>query len=150
MIFPRGKHKIRGILHLKACPNLEILLLSFCLSFLSHKFFHFAYSKTNSKPLRIAMLLLSHFSHVRLYVTPYTAAHQDPLSLGFSRQEYWRWVAISFSKNSHRLLCGSDGKASTYNANLGSIPGSGRSSGEGNGKTLQYSCLENPTDGRAS
>ena len=28
----------------------------------------------------------------------------------------------------------------------GSIPGSGRSSGEGNGKPLQYSCLENPMD----
>ena len=30
---------------------------------------------------------------------------------------------------------------------LGSIPGSGRSSGEGNGNPLQYSCLENPMDG---
>ena len=28
----------------------------------------------------------------------------------------------------------------------GSIPGSGRSPGEGNGNPLQYSCLENPTD----
>ena len=28
----------------------------------------------------------------------------------------------------------------------GSIPGSGRSPGEGNGKPLQYSCLENPMD----
>ena len=28
----------------------------------------------------------------------------------------------------------------------GSIPGSGRSSGEGHGNTLQYSCLENPMD----
>ena len=32
---------------------------------------------------------------------------------------------------------------------LGSIPGSGRSSGEGNGNPLQYSCLENPMDGGA-
>ena len=39
----------------------------------------------------------------------------------------------------------SDGKASAYNAgDLGSIPGSGRSPGEGNGNPLQYSCLENP------
>ena len=29
---------------------------------------------------------------------------------------------------------------------LGSIPGSGRSPGEGNGNPLQYSCLENPMD----
>jgi len=31
----------------------------------------------------------------------------------------------------------------------GSIPGSGRSPGEGNGNPLQYSCLENPMDGGA-
>ena len=42
---------------------------------------------------------------------------------------------------------GSDGKASVYNAgDLGSIPGSGRSAGEGKGNPLQYSCLENPMD----
>ena len=36
-------------------------------------------------------------------------------------------------------------KASAYNAgDPGSIPGSGRSPGEGNGNPLQYSCLENP------
>ena len=44
----------------------------------------------------------------------------------------------------------SDGKASAYNAgDPGSIPGLGRSPGEGNGSPLQYSCLENPMDGRA-
>ena len=37
----------------------------------------------------LLLLLLSHFSRVRLCATPETAAHQDPLSLGFSRQEYW-------------------------------------------------------------
>ena len=42
----------------------------------------------------------------------------------------------------------SDGKASVYNAgDLGSIPGLGRISREGNGNLLQYSCLENPMDG---
>ena len=41
-------------------------------------------------------------------------------------------------------------KASGYNAgDLGSIPGSGRSLGEGNGNPLQYSCLEDPMDGGA-
>ena len=45
---------------------------------------------------------------------------------------------------------GSDGKASAYSAgDPGSIPGSGRSPGEGNGNPLQYSCLENPMDGGA-
>ena len=42
---------------------------------------------------------------------------------------------------------GSDGKASAYNAgDLGSVPGSGRSPGEGNGNPLQYSSLKNPMD----
>ena len=42
---------------------------------------------------------------------------------------------------------GSDGKASAYNAgDPGSIPGLGRSPGEGNGNPLQYSSLENPMD----
>ena len=42
---------------------------------------------------------------------------------------------------------GSDGKASAYSAgDPGSIPGLGRSPGEGNGNPLQCSCLENPMD----
>ena len=42
---------------------------------------------------------------------------------------------------------GSDGKESACNAgDPGSIPGSGRSPGEGNGNLLQYSCLKNPMD----
>ena len=42
---------------------------------------------------------------------------------------------------------GSEGKAYACNVgNPGSIPGSGRSPGEGNGNPLQYSCLENPMD----
>ena len=42
---------------------------------------------------------------------------------------------------------GLDGKESTRNSgDLGSIPGSGRSPGEGNGYPLQYFCLEYPMD----
>ena len=33
--------------------------------------------------------VLSHFSHVQLFATPWTIAHQAPLSMGFSKQEYW-------------------------------------------------------------
>ena len=45
---------------------------------------------------------------------------------------------------------GSEGKASACNAgDLRSIPGSGRSTGEGNGNPLQYSCLENPMEREA-
>ena len=42
---------------------------------------------------------------------------------------------------------GSDGKEYACNVgDTGSIPGLGRSPGEGKGNTLQYSCLENPMD----
>ena len=42
---------------------------------------------------------------------------------------------------------GSEVKVSSCNVgDLGSIPGLGRSTGEGNGNPLQYSCLENPMD----
>ena len=45
---------------------------------------------------------------------------------------------------------GSVGKEPVYNAGeLGVIPRSGRSPGEGNGNLFQYSCLENPMDGGA-
>ena len=40
----------------------------------------------------LLLLLLSHFSCVRLCVTLETAAHQAPPSLGFSRQEHWIWL----------------------------------------------------------
>ena len=35
------------------------------------------------------MCVLSHFSRVQLCATPWTVAHQAPLSMGISRQEYW-------------------------------------------------------------
>ena len=45
---------------------------------------------------------------------------------------------------------GSEVKASAWNAgDPGSVPGLGRSPGEGNGNPLQYSCLENPMEGGA-
>ena len=57
---------------------------------------------------------------------------------------------FEFTKTSLGFPGGSDGKGSAYNVgDLGSIPGMGRSSGEGNGNPLQYSCLENPMDGGA-
>ena len=37
----------------------------------------------------LLLLLLSRFSPVQLCATPWTAAHQAPPSLGFSRQEHW-------------------------------------------------------------
>ena len=35
------------------------------------------------------VLMLSHLSRIQLFENPWTVARQDPLSMGFSRQEYW-------------------------------------------------------------
>ena len=61
---------------------------------------------------------------------------EDPIQTGFDNL---RWFPG-----------GSDDKVSAYNAgDLGSIPGSGRSPGEGNGNPLQYSRLENTMGGES-
>ena len=39
--------------------------------------------------------LPSHFSCVQLFVTPWTVVHKAPLSMGFSRQEYWSGLPFS-------------------------------------------------------
>ena len=45
--------------------------------------------------------VLSCFSHVWLFATPWTISHQAPLTMGFSWEEYWSGlVAISFSRGS--------------------------------------------------
>ena len=49
---------------------------------MANTFFH-------SLAMLLLLLLLSHFSRVQLCATPKMAAHQAPLSLGFSRQEHW-------------------------------------------------------------
>ena len=107
--------------------------------------------------------VLSCFSCVQLFVTPWIVACQAPLSLAFSRQEYWSGllflsprdlpdpgIQLKFFCISIGRFFGSDSKASAYNmGDLGSISGSGRSSGEGNGNPLQCSWLENALDGEA-
>ena len=45
--------------------------------------------------------------------------------------------------------CGSDGKASVYEGDPGSVPRLGRSPGEGNGNPLQYYCLEKSHEQRS-
>ena len=52
-------------------------------------FKNYIIEKTIWRHLKPLLLLLSHFSRVRLCATPQTAAHQAPPSLRFSRQEYW-------------------------------------------------------------
>ena len=57
---------------------------------------------------------------------------------------------LAYTKAFLGFPSGSEGKVSACNVrDSGSIPGSGRSPGEGNGNSLQYSCLENSMDGGA-
>ena len=62
----------------------------------------------------------------------------------YSKPIYKANIIITiFQKRNLRL------RVQVFTGDLGSIPGSGRSPGEENGNPLQYSCLENPMDGRA-
>ena len=53
----------------------------------------------------LLLLLLSHFSHVRLCATPWMAAHQVPPSLGFSKQEYWSGLPFPSPMHPCMLNC---------------------------------------------
>ena len=103
-------------------------------------------------------------SRVRLLATPWTAAYQAPPSTGFSRQEYCSGLPLPSEgrqneNHNHRKLT----NLTTWTTALSNsmklshamwghpdervmVERSDRmwSTGEGNGKSLQYSCLENP------
>ena len=88
--------------------------------------------------------------------------HESPVSLHssaitlslFQTQTFPCSGLVLYTVRHHKLLLalghfpgGSENKVSVYNAGeLGSIPGLGRSPGEGNGNPLQDYCLENPMD----
>ena len=81
--------------------------------------------------------------------TPWTAAYQAPLSMGFSRQEYWSGVPLpspTLSKHIYIIIPESTSletkELTFYQLVLTTM-------GEGNGTPLQSSCLENPMDGEA-
>ena len=50
---------------------------------------HYGYPATKMLPFSCCACVLSHFSHVWLFATLWTVAHQAALSMGFSRQEYY-------------------------------------------------------------
>ena len=92
-------------------------------------------------------------SCVRLLATPWTAAHQAPPSMGFSRQDYWSGVPLpSPNKGINTmhfqvtLLVKNPPASAGDRRDSGLILWSERSPGEGNSNPLQYSCLENPMD----
>ena len=76
-------------------------------------------------------------SYVRLFVTPWTIAHQAALSMGFSRQEYWS--GLPFPSAGDLPNPGIEaGRSPTLQADA--LPS------EPPGNQLQYSCLENSMD----
>ena len=85
------------------------------------------------------------------------AAHSPNCGLLGGVVDCWEGVALGAMSRLLRGLCflvaqlvNSLWRDLSHNVgDLGSIPGSGRSPGEGNGNTLQYSYLENPMDGGA-
>ena len=96
------------------------------------------------------MKVKSH-SCVRLFTTPWIAAHQAPLSMGFSRQEYWSEVPLPSPKTMLvSVKCRIIGIFS-FLRNYQPVFYSSCTvlhppSSVGNGTPLQYSCLENPMD----
>ena len=65
----------------------------------------------------------------------------------FVTKEAWNFCILLLDIGYRGLPCSSNGKESACNSgDPDLIPGLGRSSGEGNGNPLQYSCLQNPMD----
>ena len=94
---PWLSRSLRLFLHSCSVYSFHLFLIS-CASFraLPFLFFMMPFSAWNVPLISLVLLkryllllLLSHFSRVRLCATPQMAAHQAPLSLGFSRQEHW-------------------------------------------------------------
>ena len=61
-----------------------------------------AISLSNAWKWKVKVKSLSHLRHL---VTPWTAAHQAPLSVGFSRQEYWSGVPLPFGQDWNDIAC---------------------------------------------
>ena len=60
--------------------------------------YHWATRETLKLPMCVCVCVVSCFNRVWLFVTPWTVAHQAPLSLEFSRQEYWSGLLFPFFK----------------------------------------------------
>ena len=81
VLFPLMKYVYMEVALLRQCySKRRIILIS---------------SLKNSQSMYVHVCMLSHFSRVWLYATLWTVAHQAPLSMGLSKQEYWSglWFA---------------------------------------------------------
>ena len=90
---------------------------------------------------------LKQYLHVQLFATLWIIDRQAPLSMGFSRQEYWSGLPFSLQLLSIAAILiyiPTNSAGDLGDASL--IPRSGRSPEVRNGNPLQHSCLENPMD----
>ena len=72
--------------------------------------------------VRARECMLSGFSCVPLFAILWTVALQAPLSMGFSRQEYWSWVAMPFSRGSSQARDWTNASYISLNWQMGSLP----------------------------
>ena len=81
---------------------------------------------------------------MNIYMTPYTFSLHQVVDLLEDTEKISYGCEIMMVSKPTGLLCSSNSKESFWSAgDSGLIPGLGRSSGEGNGSLVQYSCLEN-------
>ena len=86
-------HSSYNISSYKYIQNL-LTLLSNCLLELLSLYKYYQHRTIFIEKISLSVMLLSHFSRVRLCATPWTAAYQAPPSMGFSRQEYWSGLPL--------------------------------------------------------
>ena len=93
------------------CDKSSEVRTSFCftwehvwngLHLLGSRFVRAAITKYHGWDGMLLLLLLSRFSCVQLCATPWTAAHQAPPSMGFSRQEYWSGLPLPSPTGWHK------------------------------------------------
>ena len=95
-------------------------------------------------------MLCSHSVLLDFFFSLWTVAHQAPLPMRFPRQEHWS--ELPFPPPGHlpdsgmELASPAMQEITCNTGDPGSIPELGRSPGEGNGNSLQCSCLGNPMD----
>jgi len=97
---PNCYHLCTSWWFLQIQPRLSSCLLCLCLSYFhtSYLSYHYFFLTFHS------LLLLSHFSRVRLCATPETEAHQAPPSLGSSRQEHWSGLPFPSPMNESEVI----------------------------------------------
>ena len=123
--------------------------ISFCLVYSTVIFFIFLLQCIQSNPIPSNKWLSSNLIYICRYMVYSTRMHKPcshPVMHAWLMHSVWNY-SLHLTSTDHRQWLPRWLSASA--GDVGLIPGSGRSPGEGNGYSLQYSCLENPMDRRS-